>query len=641
LPTGPVVCILGEGDCGNGPAKEVLEGIAHEACGAFVGAVVTTGTPGLQEAFARACRDESKVWNLMPVGSKSAYNVGADAHVGGDQQEWKRVFGQLGDVYFIIGEDTSTVAEQAHKRGAAIVPLIRIGGMCPRLSEEELRAQAFVDIDRWALLADETTSAKQTADAAISIMRSAANKAIMDDPLKWCPRWVINDAVWKFLPKWQSAVGKDAKLPLGCVCGGGVVWAAMSNLFTWPAYIFFAFLAYWSCSCGKDGFLAHYNSKIWIAFTIFFVTQAYFEFKALGYVIFSQVQVTGPFKFLGNILTFKRWAILMTWFSLINHMDIATNGFFLATTVATASCPMSVSRLNPIWTKVMEQSVFGHIPGAAEELTTANIAFVFWALTFLQPLYAILVAMPLSPAFWKVTYKPAMKEPGYEPVLKYKTALDECQNHGNALMASAEVARMGSVTFQDLSFAMAKFELALQKLIKTHQPKDAQECLHHATGLFHRSTYRYVFQGLFETSLQMNLQISLLGIQRAAAGPAMRTADELGAFATLRALNPQTLFSILLTMIMSIKRAYEVIELIQKANRISKGTQEQKVNDCQIQFLLRMYYDIWTKSARSYFGVFIFLASVLYAALKYWAIFYCPSSLWNFAWYPPHGCVQL
>lgn len=368
----------------------------------------------------------------------------------------------------------------------------------------------------------------------------------------------------------------------------------------------------------------------------------------MGYTIYSQVQCTGPFGFMGRTLDFYKWAFTMIVFSVLNHMDVATNGFFLATTMSAPSCD-NMDELDQLWRQVLEQSAFSHLgPEALGKMTIANIAFWFWTLTFLQPLIAFMVSFPLFEAKtwqlmspWSVTYKPAMNNGSYVPKVTYRTLHDDRQNHGNALMAVAEVARMGAVTYRDLEFAMSKFKLALQVLKVEPTQKRALECLHHSHGLYQRSTFRFFFQGFLESSLQLQLQVTLLGIQRAATGDRMRAVEDTGIIATFNSLNHQTLFTIGVSLLMAIKRVIDVRALFVAAKAISEETKNNDLTDCTIRDVVSEYYAILTRQIYCYLGTTVFIMSLAYAFAKYWAVFYCQSSLWNLALYPPNGCVDL
>ena len=213
---------------------------------------------------------------------------------------------------------------------------------------------------------------------------------------------------------------------------------------------------------------------------------------------------------------------------------------------------------------------------------------------------------------------------------------------GVAHMMVAEVGRMTSVTFQDEAFAMAKYKMSEFKLVEEQIEKHVHDCLHHAIGMLQRSTFKLFFLGFLQTSVQLNLQVSLLAIQRAAVGPAMRLPDELGIFPTLRSVNQQTVFSIILSCIMALKRTYEVCIVLQSAVRIYRKTRRQRIEYCNVEGVLKTFNSVRSNIILTVLAAIAFLNMVVYAVLKLWALFYCASGLWNVRL--PNiraGCVNL
>eukprot|EP00928_Gymnodinium_smaydae_P088869 TRINITY_DN7290_c2_g1_i1.p1 TRINITY_DN7290_c2_g1~~TRINITY_DN7290_c2_g1_i1.p1 ORF type:complete len:699 (-),score=156.37 TRINITY_DN7290_c2_g1_i1:106-2157(-) len=656
LPRGVVVCVLGSTKFQNEDSEALVKELAIRVSRVSGITLVTGGLPGVQETFARHCR--GRVYNLVVDGGKAAFSYGTDIHGGKDEAERKRVFGQLGDIYITVegGPGVAQEAGDAFRLGAIVVPLRRSGGASngsfnfpegaftpPRLGDEE----HVVEQQDWALLADTSATVRASAEATARIVQACSQKVMQQHPLRWCPAWAVNDRVWNFVARWREA-GNNGPVPLGCVCGRGVLWGYAANLLVWPAYVLFALSAYLSLQCGTDGDLPTYDNRLWAVFAVVLVVLLFIEMKATSYAIFCQVQAIGQISFLGFPLTFAAWARLMLILSTLAHMDICSNGFFAATAFGADSlaCIGSVKKMDPIWATVIEQSKFlRHLP--PDWLTIPRLAATFWALSFAQPIYAIAVAFPLfEPAkwrplfFWNVTWKPDMKDSNHTPKLNYGTLVDARQNHGNALMAVADVARMGAVTFQDEEFAMAKYFLSLDKLRRTQNGGDLIACLHHAMGLLQRSSFRFILQGFLETSLQLNLQVSLLAVQRASRW-GMRQHDEVGIFVTLNHLNLQTLLSVTLGLVISLKRMYEVYTLFSKTRRIVRETQTLKLSDCRLNTILEEYARIRWASYFNYAGAFLYVGSMAYAAVKLWAVFYCPSSLWNLHPYPPNGCVVL
>merc|ERR1712107_161668 len=94
---------------------------------------------------------------------------------------------------------------------------------------------------------------------------------------------------------------------------------------------------------------------------------------------------------------------------------------------------------------------------------------------------------------------------------------------------------------------------------------------------------------------------------------------------------------------MSVKRVYEVIFLVKNSYRILRESrQQQKMfnipTTTQIENEYQVIHSLIICSVAS---VVLFMSSVIYAGFKFWAVFYCPASLWNLALTPYGGCVDL
>merc|ERR550532_2576017 len=132
----------------------------------------------------------------------------------------------------------------------------------------------------------------------------------------------------------------------------------------------------------------------------------------------------------------------------------------------------------------------------------------------------------------------------------------------------------------------------------------------------------------------------MLGIQRAAL-TGMRAEADLGVWTTLKDLDYQTVISVILTLILSCRRIYEVITLFKQAKTISMQTADTPVDGVVFKhFIAELMKSEWL-TIFNYIGASLYIVTVLYAVVKLWAVFYCPSSLWNMALIPSHGCVIL
>eukprot|EP00747_Dinoflagellata_sp_TGD_P092287 gnl/TRDRNA2_/TRDRNA2_165361_c0_seq1.p1 gnl/TRDRNA2_/TRDRNA2_165361_c0~~gnl/TRDRNA2_/TRDRNA2_165361_c0_seq1.p1 ORF type:complete len:919 (+),score=167.55 gnl/TRDRNA2_/TRDRNA2_165361_c0_seq1:50-2806(+) len=185
LGSGGRICILGGSKLQGPNSEEIVETVAKELSEELGRSVVyvTCGLPGAQEIFARrAATAGSRVCNLLPVGHTSAYGVGEDIFAGASAEERTRIFGQLGDVYLAFegGPDVAKEAAAVIVRGAALVPLMRIGGASGGacgFPEAALKKPAFATVQQWACLSSSTARVVEAARAAADIVKFVVSQA--------------------------------------------------------------------------------------------------------------------------------------------------------------------------------------------------------------------------------------------------------------------------------------------------------------------------------------------------------------------------------------------------------------------------------------------------------------------------------
>eukprot|EP00931_Biecheleriopsis_adriatica_P055615 TRINITY_DN32923_c0_g1_i2.p1 TRINITY_DN32923_c0_g1~~TRINITY_DN32923_c0_g1_i2.p1 ORF type:complete len:1133 (-),score=356.04 TRINITY_DN32923_c0_g1_i2:37-3378(-) len=179
--TGLRICILGGTAFQGADTEELVKATAAELSKSLgsEAVFVTGGMAGVQQAFAENCGDGSKVWNLLPRGSRSNYTQGTDVHAGANLDERKQVFGALGDAYvtFEGGPGVSSEAKAAVARGATVIPFVRTGGASSGMFEFPPPALArpwFATQEQWSQLTDKQAPVPQAAAACSSILGSFA-----------------------------------------------------------------------------------------------------------------------------------------------------------------------------------------------------------------------------------------------------------------------------------------------------------------------------------------------------------------------------------------------------------------------------------------------------------------------------------
>eukprot|EP00927_Polykrikos_kofoidii_P052932 TRINITY_DN469_c0_g2_i1.p1 TRINITY_DN469_c0_g2~~TRINITY_DN469_c0_g2_i1.p1 ORF type:complete len:719 (-),score=61.74 TRINITY_DN469_c0_g2_i1:484-2640(-) len=669
-----VVCILGSATFSE-PAHETLVGELAAALGPLPLTFITGGMAGVEKTFASNLAHVHKLVHVRPFGHPSGFEWGRDAFAGRNEDETRAIIGAIGDIYITVegGQGVAFEATAAYKRGALVLPLIRTGGASSGMfnfPQEALRCPGFIKLRNrhmWELIRRHDVPIEKTVEAVYFFMECYSKKAVMLQPYLWLPKWVVHPDVQRFAEDWISMNTREKALPLGVVCGRGIFWACTANCIMWPAYVFFTVLAYKTCACSPYGGLARYDTRLWSIFLMFWISQFYFEIKAMSYALYCQVQATGPFTFLGIRLRFRQWFGMMIGISIVAHMDICSNSFFLATAYYSQTCSNIV--MEHIWQTVIDQCLLSHINGLfGIYLTIPTLSLAVWLFTFIQPIHAFGLGVPLCqpgrfwpPMFcWNVQYEPRAFEPGQPPPRNsYATCFARTQNHGNALMATSEVARMSTVTYRDESFAMSRFQYALDVLDETMTRdgtvpiEQAARCLQHAIGLLQRSQFRFFIQGVLEMSTMLNLQISLLGVGRCSSGVRMRRPQDTGIFNTVGSLNGQIMLSILISLCMALRRFLDIYSIFSKAWQITADLLYRTNQNQSQRFLAALWgrasddaiLQRQFKTFRQWMVINVTLAilyilTVCYAVLKFWAVFYCPSSLWNFAFYPPDGCVK-
>jgi hypothetical protein len=681
LPQRPIVCILGSTVFSIQKDEGIVSGLASSLA-SFPFTFITGGMPGVQETFAKNIGDPTRLFHLRPLGRGSGFEKGTDLFVGHDEDYKKAVLAAIGDIYITIegGPGVAKEASAAFQRGALILPLISSGGASKGMFDfpaNALTCPVFVTGNArrsFDIIQDEDAPIAKVVEALNVLMRQYYKKVVMNMPYYWVPKWAVCKDVQGFVEEWNNNLPGVA-VPLGIVCGRGIFWAGAANALIWPGYIGFVTIAYSSCVCHPGGGIAKYDTRLWLLFMLFFIVQVPMELKALGYVIYNQVQATGPFNFLGKTLSFAQWFVMTICFSFIAHMDVCSNSFFLAAVIYTSTCSKSVG-MDKIWKDVIDQSMLHPIDGTfGIYFNIPTISMFVWLLTFLQPIHALLLSVPVCEpgkwwppmCCWDVDYMPKGRAKGKpDPRNEYATGCSIRQNHGNALMAISEVGRMMTVTFQDETFAMSRFLCALDRLDKSKDDADSKmdmkeeavKCLQHAVGLLQRSQFKFFMQGFLEMSAMLNWQISLLGMQRCSIGIKMRPPDEMGIAITMKSLNWQIVLSILLSVVLGLKKLADVYSIFTKTAQIFENVQERTMptarNGQSPSFLRALcgkasqdkeVQSMYSKVRRSLVVnaayAIVYMMGLGYAMAKLWAVFYCPSSLWNFALYPPNGCVQM
>lgn len=175
---GLVVCVLGSTTLLGGKCEQIVRGMAEELSNVYGGTIhfVTSGLTGVQQVFAESCGSKSKLWNLVPKGQRSAFEVGETLEAGTSADERRETSAYLSDMYIVFegGPEEALEVRTAHARGARIVPIIRTGGASAGgfgFPLSALERPAGITEETWAHLANKEATIAETVNAACVVVK--------------------------------------------------------------------------------------------------------------------------------------------------------------------------------------------------------------------------------------------------------------------------------------------------------------------------------------------------------------------------------------------------------------------------------------------------------------------------------------
>jgi len=363
-------------------------------------------------------------------------------------------------------------------------------------------------------------------------------RQVRKDWLKDVPEWydgwglapedeaidIATEAVTKQSGKWiLQKLNKEGADIEDHTCGPALKIAKRANFILWMFFVLFPWTCGYLMSCppihekGEGLELVGYPLWLWVPFLLLVYGLLRMEAVATKSSIVAQVITSGvPF---GGKWKYNKFLYIMLIVSLIYHMDIFTNGVYMARVYKTEQCMDQSAKnhmlsIEEIWHETMVSSAAGktflaYIPYWAW-------AVVAWASLLLQPAYALCYSYPLSPELQPPKDKhddvdvshPERKEIDH----KYRRSGTDCaqyhvrfrsdQQHGRALQAIAESARMNAIYFLDPDY--------MHHQVKTFQPGEVHREMQRCNIRF------FIF--IVETIFPPNLQASFLCMERALVG---------------------------------------------------------------------------------------------------------------------------
>jgi len=426
-------------------------------------------------------------------------------------------------------------------------------------------------------------------------------------------------------------------------CGPALKAAIRMNHITWIFFLSFPWVAGYCLSCpATEG---HHKLQLvgtppwlWIPFLILVGILTLMEARAFKHSIVAQVVTSGiP---MNGRFGFKWFLYIMLIISIIFHFDIFTNGVFMARVYKTEQCMVGsnssdyqkIARLTVenIWHQTLEASALKdsfvtHIP-------YWGWAVIAWASLLLQPIYAYAYSLPLSTQLQaplendveSEEKKPKEVKVSYEARLfgtdcsQYHVVVRSDQQHGRALQAMSEAARMNSVYFLDPDY--------MHYQSKSWQPLDVHREMQRTNVRF------FIF--VVETIFPPNLQASFLAMEKAISG-----ASDYIIFVSV-------MFSFLTGALYvrgELTTVFHFNKMVRKQKRKFDLWKQEKGASRELQFKATTAVTHATRSAiicviLASMGLFFLTRAVVTA---YMGCFVCECGMWNFKGLPlAQGCVE-
>jgi len=247
------------------------------------------------------------------------------------------------------------------------------------------------------------------------------------------------------------------------------------------------------------------------------------------------VKFLGPYKLMGRTIPFRVYFIGVMILSILAHLDLATSGMFLGRLLKTSMCPES--KVPQIWSQVLSQSSVPWLPNLA------ILGTVAWLAMLSQLMYALAVGLPTNWSTFNTLYEGDINNQLRGKLwATYDTLFVKGVETEDALLALADASRMSSLGFRSTDFMF----LDNGKAHLTKGMHFGKRCMSLSPALVHKfvdscstvimkSSLRVAFFLLLESSVQTNLQGSVLAVEKAASGNAVKV-DKVTAVSVLLSL---------------------------------------------------------------------------------------------------------
>merc|ERR1740129_883332 len=363
--------------------------------------------------------------------------------------------------------------------------------------------------------------------------------------------------------------------------------------------------------------------------------------------------------------SFTLWYVAYALLTVGNLLDNMTNSVFAARVWASRNCP-SGHRYQQIWDRVLQNSsIFGLLPNCDFAFLTV---FLYVVQVIIIPAYAVYKAVPRPDCCggamfdhstgeiregWSPKYHMCTK-PDDHPEL-YLTFADgkheggkqeDWTDHSQALNVLEECNNMANLASQDMKVRKAM----LNKWSGDELPEtDDHISCRRSTALgelaidsLTRATARFVLKGLFRNCLQLNLQVSMIGLQRFlynAVHAEVLEETHVGFSQLGESVDLFNAITVLITILAMFVDMPDVISYFRFAAKVEK---EAKKGDDD--FIHAHQKTIKRMRIGLYCFVPIWIVLSILALSKLVMVFVCTSGEWNAPlrfWDPVSGCISV
>ncbi|CAK9004683.1 unnamed protein product [Durusdinium trenchii] len=421
-------------------------------------------------------------------------------------------------------------------------------------------------------------------------------------------------------------------------------------------------LAYMNSSC-EHGMDSPVPLWIWLCAAPFVLCHFIIEVRIFRYTTIPYFQVVGRFQMLAVHLGFHLWFLISTCKSLAFQGAVFSNAVFAARTFATARCTVTYSgeygyeretSFNEIWQITLRQSTFAFW---MREIPLSGQVLICWLLSFSPIIHALLESIPEDQWPWEIDYSLDTDNTG-----EYTNFLGGRFTQGDSVMLLGSGMGMYLIDEQSPSYPREKtFHIleglmaSLQEGIHHHsvhspggdgklveQSRRALRQMHEPLEIYTRNALTRCFLkvitlGLFNTALQIHVQISVYGMFR------------------VTSKNKEVDFQRLVSISLSIASAFFLLIHVQKVllyagqalSKVEHVMEHINETDEPVTWRDLKNYFVWRAAEarviryREYvrWSTAAFVLAVSMAILKLCMAFRCPDSLWNIG--SVHSCVDL